>query len=167
MVGWDSALLLQGAMGSITDQSNEILHAMWCRQKKFFLMKKKKKRGHWLNNLKSIHAFGLLCNNLRTGEIKICSYMKTSKILLHTKKQSAEHSKIQRICTKLILVIFSRERLPRWLNGKESACQCRRRRRHQSDPYVKKIPWSRKSQPTSVFWPGKFHGQRSLAGHSP
>lgn len=31
--------------------------------KKNFLMKKKKKRGHWLNNLKSIHAFGLFCNN--------------------------------------------------------------------------------------------------------
>lgn len=26
-------------------------------------------------------------------EIKMCSYMKTSKILLHAKKQSAEHSK--------------------------------------------------------------------------
>ena len=32
---------------------------------------------------------------------------------------------------------------------------------------VGKIPWSRKWQPTSVFLPGKFHGQRSLAGYSP
>ena len=31
----------------------------------------------------------------------------------------------------------------------------------------KKIPWSRKGQPTPVFLPGKFHGQRSLAGYSP
>ena len=30
-----------------------------------------------------------------------------------------------------------------------------------------KIPWSRKWQPTPVFSPGKFHGQRSLAGYSP
>ena len=29
------------------------------------------------------------------------------------------------------------------------------------------IPWSRKWQPTSVFLPGKFHGQRSLVGYSP
>jgi len=30
-----------------------------------------------------------------------------------------------------------------------------------------KIPWRRKWQPTPVFLPGKFHGQRSLAGYSP
>ena len=29
------------------------------------------------------------------------------------------------------------------------------------------IPWSRKWQSTSVFLPGKFHGQRSLVGYSP
>ena len=28
-------------------------------------------------------------------------------------------------------------------------------------------PRSRKWQPTPVFLPGKFHGQRSLAGYSP
>ena len=36
-----------------------------------------------------------------------------------------------------------------------------------SDPWVRKIPWRRKWQPTSVFLPGKSHGQRSLAGYSP
>ena len=30
-----------------------------------------------------------------------------------------------------------------------------------------KIPWRRKWQPTSVFLPGKSHGQRSLVGYSP
>ena len=34
-------------------------------------------------------------------------------------------------------------------------------------PWVGKIPWRRKWQPTPVFLPGKFHGQRSLAGYSP
>ena len=34
------------------------------------------------------------------------------------------------------------------------------------NPCVRKIPWSRKWQPTSVFLPGKSHGQRSLAGYS-
>ena len=35
-------------------------------------------------------------------------------------------------------------------------------------PWVGKIPWRRKSQPTAVFFPGKFHGQRrSLVGYSP
>ena len=35
------------------------------------------------------------------------------------------------------------------------------------DPWVRKIPWRRKGQPTPVFLPGKSHGQRSLVGHSP
>ena len=30
-----------------------------------------------------------------------------------------------------------------------------------------KIPWRRKWQLTPLFLPGKFHGQRSLAGYSP
>jgi len=28
------------------------------------------------------------------------------------------------------------------------------------------IPWRRKWQPAPVFSPGKFHGQRSMAGYS-
>ena len=51
-----------------------------------------------------------------------------------------------------------------WLNGKESTCQ---RRRCRFIPWVKKIPWRRKWQPTSVFLPGKSHGQRSLMGYGP
>ena len=35
------------------------------------------------------------------------------------------------------------------------------------DPKVRKMPWRRKGQPTPVFLPGEFHGQRSLAGYSP
>ena len=37
----------------------------------------------------------------------------------------------------------------------------------QETPWIQKIPWSRKWQLTPVFLPGKFHGQRSLAGCSP
>ena len=33
--------------------------------------------------------------------------------------------------------------------------------------WVGKIPWRRKRQPAPVSLPGKFHGQRSLAGYSP
>ena len=35
------------------------------------------------------------------------------------------------------------------------------------DPWIGKIPCRRKWQPTPGFLPGKFHGQRSLAGYSP
>ena len=38
--------------------------------------------------------------------------------------------------------------LPRWLSGKESTCQCRRCERCGFNPWVKKIPCSRKWQPT-------------------
>ena len=46
--------------------------------------------------------------------------------------------------------------LPRWLSGKESACQCRRYRRCGFDPWVGKSPWRRKWQPIPVFLPGKI-----------
>ena len=35
------------------------------------------------------------------------------------------------------------------------------------DPWVGKIPWRRAWQPTPVFLPGEFYGQRSLLGYSP
>ena len=57
--------------------------------------------------------------------------------------------------------------LPRWYSGKESACQHRRHNRRGFNPWVRKIPWSRKWQPSPVFLPGKFQKQRSLAGYSP
>ena len=35
------------------------------------------------------------------------------------------------------------------------------------DPWVGKIPWRRKWQPTPVLLPGNSHGRRSLVGYSP
>ena len=55
--------------------------------------------------------------------------------------------------------------LSRWLSGKES--------NHQAGdmgsihPWVGKIPWRRKWQPTPLFMPGKLYGQRSLVSYSP
>ena len=54
-----------------------------------------------------------------------------------------------------------------WLCGKESACQCRRRKRLGFNPWAGKIPWRRKWKPTPVFLPQKSHVQRSLVGCSP
>ena len=51
--------------------------------------------------------------------------------------------------------------------GKEPACQHKRHKRSGFNPWVGKIPWRRAWQPTPEFLPGKFHGQRSLAGYSP
>ena len=52
-------------------------------------------------------------------------------------------------------------------SGRESAWQCRRCKRHRFNPWVRKIPLSRKWKPTPVFLPGKSQGQRRLAGYSP
>ena len=56
------------------------------------------------------------------------------------------------------------EGLPRWLSGKESTRQCKRRR---FNPWVGKVSWRRKWLPTPVLLPRKSHGRRSLASYSP
>ena len=50
-------------------------------------------------------------------------------------------------------------------SGKEPTCQCKKHKRHRFNPLVRKIPWRGKWQPTPVFLPGNFHGQRSLTGY--
>ena len=61
-----------------------------------------------------------------------------------------------------------RQRLgfPGGVSGKKSTCQCRGLKRCGFDPWVRKIPWRRKWQPTPVILPGKFQGQRSPVGYS-
>ena len=46
--------------------------------------------------------------------------------------------------------------LPNWLSGKESTY-----------PWAGKKPWRKKWQPTPIYLPGKFQGQRNLTGCSP
>ena len=53
--------------------------------------------------------------------------------------------------------------LPRF-SDKESPCQCRICGFH---PWVKKISWRRKWQPTPVFLPGKSHVQRNSVSYTP
>ena len=56
---------------------------------------------------------------------------------------------------------------PSGTDDKQSACQCRRHRRHGFNLWVGEIPCRRKWQPTPVFLAGKFHGPRSPMGYSP
>ena len=56
-------------------------------------------------------------------------------------------------------------KLPKWC--KESACQCRRRKRHSFCPWVRKTPCKRKWQPTPVFLLGESWGPRNLVVYSP
>ena len=57
--------------------------------------------------------------------------------------------------------------LPGGAGGKEPACECRGHKRHRLDPWAGKMPWRRAGQPTPVFFPGEFHGQRSLGDYGP
>ena len=60
--------------------------------------------------------------------------------------------------------VSGRENFPGGSGGKSICLQCWRPR---FDPWVGKIPWRRKLQPTPVLLPRKFHGWRSLVGYSP
>ena len=53
------------------------------------------------------------------------------------------------------------------VSGKEPTCQCRRCKRDEFNPWVRKIPSRRAWQPTPVFLPEESHGQRSPAGYRP
>ena len=68
------------------------------------------------------------------------------------------------ICISFFIAELHFTGLPWWLSGKESTCQCRR---CGFGPWVGKIPWRKKWQPTPVFLPGQSHEQRSLEGYSP
>ena len=49
---------------------------------------------------------------------------------------------------------------------KNLPANAKRQKKHEFDPWVRKIPWRREWQPTPAFSPGESHGQRSLAGYS-
>ena len=55
------------------------------------------------------------------------------------------------------------EGFPGGSEGKASSCNAGE---PGFDPWVRKIPWRRKWQPTPVLLPGKSHGQRSLVDYS-
>ena len=51
--------------------------------------------------------------------------------------------------------LYNKLGFPGGASGKEPACQCRRCKRLEFDPWVRKIPWRRAQQPTLVFLPGE------------
>ena len=87
--------------------------------------------------------------------VLICLLSYRPRCCSHLQPQCSE----QKICGKAL-----RQRRP-WRLRREGACL--QRGRSSFDPWVGKIPWRRKWQPTPVLLPRKFHGQRSLVGYSP
>ena len=67
----------------------------------------------------------------------------------------------------LKLLVWSRYLLPKQFGSNwKVVMHLLQVRRPGFNPYVEKIPWRRKWQPTPVLLPGEFHGQRSLEGYS-
>ena len=58
----------------------------------------------------------------------------------------------------------TQQQQPQWFRQERVCLQCGR---PGFNPWVGKIPWRRKWQPTPEFLPGGSHGQRRLAGHGP
>ena len=70
--------------------------------------------------------------------------------------QHFDYSVVRTILTLTIGSSFKLAPMPfniphQWLSGKESVCQCRSHRRCKFHPWVRKIPWRGKWQPTPVF----------------
>ena len=104
---------------------------------------------------------------IHLAEHKSCSLNRLmSQIVLIFEVMCLTTSSIKHIFRIVFRPVFIILRgFPRWCSSKESSCLCRRHKRWGFNSWVGKIPWSRKWQPTPVFLPGKFHGQRSPWGH--
>ena len=91
----------------------------------------------------------------------LMSHMLTLRIqsnlfIIYLKKKSEKHHHINQLLQISITP-----------GGAEVKSVCLQCGRPGSDPWVGKIPWRRKWQPTPVFLPGESHGWRSLVGYSP
>ena len=71
---------------------------------------------------------------------------------------------IKRWINEDVVHIYFPEPLPWWLRRQSVRLQCGR---PGFIPWVKKISWRRKWQPTPGFLPGKSHGWWNLVGYSP
>ena len=65
------------------------------------------------------------------------------------------------------ITTYHRVRTLYFPGGSDSKSICLQCGRPGFDPWVRKIPWRRKWQPTPVLLPGESHGWRSLVGYSP
>ena len=78
--------------------------------------------------------------------------------------RSIRHISVKSKTIKFFYSIIYEKELPWWLRWWSVCLQYRRPR---FDPWIGKISWRRKWQPTPVFLPGESQGRRSLVGYSP
>ena len=102
----------------------------------------------WPTILKTFLTLDLYRKSCLIPDLKHCW-------LLHQQEESS------RVFHKELKAWYESDGLPWWLSSKEFSCQCRR---PVFNPWLGKIPWRRKWQPSPVYLPGKSQGQRSLVG---
>ena len=116
------------------------------------------------------------CVNLFSGKTKSGRMCWTcderamdTAVKVFTAHTQVKRGKLARSRCSRVLSVFPKlsKGFPGGTSGKELSCQCRRHKRHEFDPWVRKMPWRRAWQSAPVFLPGESHGQRSLAGCSP
>ena len=82
---------------------------------------------------------------------KSCQFSLCNKLNPLHLLRSHSHYSILQLCLNCRQYFWARallsSGLPRWQSGKESACQCRRDKRHSFDAWIGKIPWRRKGNP--------------------
>ena len=116
-----------------------------------------------------VSKFGKLSSGHRTGKGQFSFQSQRRAVPKNAQTTIQLHSfcMLKRLCSKFFKLGFSSTWTKNFQMYKQRICQWRRHRRWEFDSWVGKIPWRRKWQPTPVFLPGKFHGQRSLVDHSP
>ena len=82
-------------------------------------------------------------------------------ILFHALLVGCSFWKFYSLDKKMSFKFVFRWVFPGGANAKGPPDQCRRCKRHGFDPLVQEDPLE---EGTAAFLPGKFHGQRSLAG---
>ena len=102
----------------------------------------------------SEHVYDQLCPEHMLRSHKASS-VKCDSSPLTVRASSEGHTSITGGAVSVTLLLYIRLGRPGWLNGKESACQFRSCR---FDPWVGKISWRKKWQPTPMSLPGKSHG---------
>ena len=101
---------------------------------------------------KSAHSNSLICKHTSFAYL-------SSLMHIDTHHGVPTHAYIYKFTSSYIYTMG----FPAGSYGKESTCQYRR---HRLNPWVRKIPWRRRWQPTPVFLPGKSHGHRNLVCYS-
>ena len=95
---------------------------------------------------------------LRKRQAALVAHLRES-LSFHDSHEATLYREKERQAIRMFAL--TQEGFPGGATGKEPICQCRGHKR-QFNPWVGKVPWRSKWQPTPIFLPGESHGQRSL-----